>query len=252
MSLSFSPEYPLQRSLKYGISVNRFLDGSQQNYATSQALNRFSLSLTQLTQSQRDAFISSFNSAKGRWDNNLSFILNSITYSDLRFDSDQQASTESSPLYYNSSFDLVQTSPGALNTNPSPPTSWASYPVLNSPFQLPYKPSINFVTSITQLDSGPSYTWSFPANHTTPVSATYLPIFYLSYQSISDTDLNTLEQFYNYVQGPVCFFSFTDPDTTYATPITYPKCHFLNLSLDITYNEPNSSSVSVVIEAANN
>ena len=62
--------------------------------------------------------------------------------------------------------------------------------------------------------------------------------------SLSDTDLATLQTFWDARKGSYEEFTFTDPDTATTTS----KCRFDQESLSVQYIQPNDNRVSVSIQ----
>ena len=62
--------------------------------------------------------------------------------------------------------------------------------------------------------------------------------------SFSDSDLATMQAFWDTVKGSYAEFTFTDPDTAATTS----KCRFDQEALDVRYVGPNENIVAVVIQ----
>lgn len=102
--------------------------------------------------------------------------------------------------------------------------------------QYPYTETDEFVLEVSTVPSGFSYTY--------PQDAKPLRRFELSYPLIQRADVTILENFFDDRRGRLGEFNFVDDKG-----VTWSHCRFDMDSIDITFNEPNSYSVTVKISA---
>jgi hypothetical protein len=84
------------------------------------------------------------------------------------------------------------------------------------------------------MASGPRFSYSYRVN---PKHR-----WTLTYSSLTDADLGTIETFFNSMHGRYGSFEFTDTEGT-----TYSSCRFDQDSLDVNYIGPNQSSVQLIV-----
>lgn len=100
---------------------------------------------------------------------------------------------------------------------------------------LPFKQEIEFWNVVNRQTHGYQYAYN--------LLATGLKRWEISF-SLSDTDLATLQAFWDARKGSYEEFTFTDPDTATTTS----KCRFDQESLSVQYIQPNENRVSVSIQ----
>lgn len=112
----------------------------------------------------------------------------------------------------------------------------SAFPTLASgaKVQKPYRVDSSFLHVTNDMKCGVRFSYSRRVNP--------LRKFTLTYPSITDADLATLEAFFVSMRGRYGVFDYTDLDGT-----TYSNCRFDQDSLEVNYSGPNQSSVVLAI-----
>ena len=100
--------------------------------------------------------------------------------------------------------------------------------------QRPYQSGHDFLTSKASAPCGVSYTW---ANRNVPLNW-----FELHIESMTATELATLENFFTSVEGRLQTFSMVDPDGG-----SHATCRFDSDVLNIKYVQVNEYAVTITI-----
>ena len=161
----------------------------------------------------------------------------------LVFDGSQIQAMETHPNLYSVTIECHQT----RNTLFTAGDSGGQFPSLASgaPMQRPFTRGHRYPTMLNDCPNGQRFAFAFFSN---PLLTDVFPfnplrVWNLQYPNLSDTDVNTLESFFNNQFGSYGTFSFFDPDTS----IQYDNCRFMNDTLEVTHTGPEENSVLLQI-----
>jgi len=228
--------YPVVRGLTFPTKVVRFLDDTEQRWASGPPLNKFTLTTSHIKWTDVQNLQNFFITQKGAFDSTWTFSINSVTYSNMVFDSDIFTYTEVSPGKFSVSLQISQTQPsGSYATGVS-----AVYPKIRSGniiAQFPVGTARTFLTTGVTSPAGLRYSYYWRSSPRVS--------FPLQYSSVSDADCAVLFDFYTSMFGNLRTFSFVDP----VTGDSYAKCRFGMQSLERTFLEPDQNTINVLVEA---
>jgi hypothetical protein len=241
--------YPLQRSSLLTVSIQRFLNFSEQRFQKHAALEQFVLAYKGLVAADRDALKEFYATTKGQYVSSWSFTIGASTYPSLMFTDDNFVSVESDrPNLYDVTLKVRQVAPGG-----APGASGATWPLTSTGAitQRPFAQTVRYRTTENTNPNGPSYSaaWfdgGWIANPTLgwPGFPTRgLMAWKLEFPCISDTDMQTLEAFFIAMNGRWQTFSFTDPDSQ----IIYTSVRFDMDSFTYNYTALGSASTTVLL-----
>ncbi len=237
--------YPFTRTVEFMTTVNTFANGSEQRWPERPPLYTFALAMSMLNTTDKAAWLSFFNSQKGRFQTNLQITLSSTTYSNLALMSDDLAQTNDRGLLYNQQVNLRQVS----NYPWTAPSVGTSFPTLSfgSVAEYPLTDTSSFMSDVNESPLGPRFVWSWYGSSLTNFPTGYLKAWRLSYPLISDADRATLETYFLGQQGRYGSFSFTSPiDST-----TYSHVRFASDSLAIKHLTKNQQSTEITLIQTN-
>ena len=235
--------YPFTLTISFDTAVQQFQNGAQQRWARRRGLATIDLNYEAFTQAQKNTFKAAFQSAKGRFDNTLSLAFGGVTYSNLAFDADELAFTESETMQYGSRIRLVQTLTGTW----TPGTSGTDFPVLanGAMGQLPYTQKNRYQNIVNRMPAGPQYSYAeFGGGITGFPGSGGLMAWDFDERNLSDTDLATRVNHFIANYGRLKPFKFTDEDST-----AYTKTHYASDTLTVNYQAYNNSAVKIALEA---
>jgi hypothetical protein len=241
----FPGQYPLQRSHDAATIITQFQNGSEARFQDRSIRPSFVLQYTAIPLSDRqniDAFVASMLGSTGKW----TFTLNGITYGACQFDQDAFAWQENLqyPLHYNGSIKCRVTTQEALSDAiPNVSNAPGPFPTFAGGMRTgyPFTQTSSYEVMRVDLPTGnrivvPLYGSGLPGY---PTRALYS--WSLTFNTISDADLATLENHYIQASGRYALFSFIDPkDGAY-----YPTVRYDMDALKITHLKPGLNQVTV-------
>lgn len=234
--------YPFTQTISFRTVVGRFQNGAEQrSVAQPGGLVSFELPYQKLIQAQKDALKLAFTAAAGQFSTTVSLTLGATTYTNLSYDSDEFAATESKTTQYNAPLKLSQ----AITQTLSPGTAGLAFPALANGAMgiLPYTQRKSFQTVATKLAAGPKWTTPEFAGGFAGYPTDGLMGWVLDEHMLTDADLATRIAHFVANWGRAFAFPFTDEDL-----VTYSKAHYSSDTLTIRYNDVNDSDVKTAIE----
>lgn len=225
--------YPLTRTPTYSTKIQQFMGDAEVAYVAQLPVVKFTLVYTQIDADSKATIQSFFNSQGGASTSSFSLVVDGITYNNLIFDTDVLEFVQDQvPNHWSVNIPLRQTRPDSSTF--AAPSGSPVYPTLASGAltQKPYHVASQFLRATNNMPSGPRFSYSY---RTDPLKA-----FTLTYSSITDADLATLEAFFVAMCGRYGLFEFTDVEGNVLENIRFDQD-----TLPITYKEKNSNSVTV-------
>ena len=101
--------YPVTRDNRYRVQILKFDDGTEQRYRQSEGVARFTLSMSEITKTEKDSIVSFFNTCKGSFDATWDIVLGGTTYGYMAFADDAIKPTENESGKWSLNIQLVQT-----------------------------------------------------------------------------------------------------------------------------------------------
>jgi hypothetical protein len=193
---------PLQDTQSFGTGVLRFMDNSEQRWRARLMLRRFKLAFTNINAYDAALVLQFFRSQFGRYDCTWSLPIAGVTYANMAFDTDAFQVTENKRNQFSMSFDVIQ----VKSDVPTIPAATVYFPQINATgvmTALPYTSSLNYRTTLVDMESGKRYTYQWQA---VPLGkwAVNLP-------ALTDAELVVAQDFFYSMEGRKGEFKFMDP-----------------------------------------
>lgn len=239
--------YPVTRIVCCYTGISVFSNASEQRWVEQPPLYKFILPMQNLTATDKANYLTWFNAVKGQFATDVTLTLGSNTWSNLGLMSDSLEFTGTMPGRFDQNIQLRSIQSAASDY--TPPTLGSSYPTFSwgSVAQSPVVQTSSYMTSVNEQASGPRYGYSWFGQSLPNFPTTYLRSWKITYTTLSDTDLATLENFFLASQGRYGSFSFQDP----VDGQTYDHVRMGQDELPIKYLMPNVSMTSVTLVQTN-
>lgn len=225
--------HPLTRVISCKTRVYRFLNDTEQRWVQRIPVNRFDMPYEALSAADRSTLDTFFVARKGRFDQTWDLTILGTLYANLAFDHDDFLVREPGPLQYSVALSAKQFPSGAGATIT---VSDPAFPTLSSGAIAQHPSSIAkvFSNAIEDTPDGQRISWNRVA--------TSLPTWVLGFPIITDTERNTLMDFFIQLRGRWGQMSLLWDGTNYQ------KCRFADDDMRIRYNAPNQNSIECRIE----
>jgi hypothetical protein len=102
---------PLVQSISIPMRIVQFGDFTEQRYRLRAALRRFTLNFMGISKADMQSILSFFEDCKGAYDKTWDLAVNTETFSNLAFDTDELRAEEVELNIFNLSFHVVQVAP---------------------------------------------------------------------------------------------------------------------------------------------
>ena len=232
--------YPFVQTFTCQTEVSDSEAGNACRWPTGPPRLRFEFAYNPLRQANKNTLKAAFNSAQGQFTGGGGTagltVTTDITYTDLTFDSDEFAAVEQITTQYGVRWSLNQSIPQNL----SPGASGGAFPLLaiGAMSLLPYTQKLRFQTIVSEMPSGPKYTYAeFGAGGLFPSGG--LMAWTFDEPSLTDADVNTKVAHFLANWGNAYPFSFTDEDAT-----VYSNVYYASPVMTISRQELNRSRIT--------
>jgi hypothetical protein len=236
--------YPLTRLREYSTDVCQFVNGTEQRFKTRAPLTRLKLTYSSLPADDTTGLKDFVDSAKGMFDTTNTITIGTEDLANLTLGQDTIQVTEQESLLYNTQLELRQTQNRGF-TRPVVDPVWPTF-ANGCTAQRPYIQIRRFLTSLVDQASGLRYAWAWYGEGLTGFPDGALMAWELTLL-LDNTDIVTLETFFQSMEGRLRTWSFTDPDDNSV----HSHCRFDMDSLEIQAASFNLNRVTVKLREFN-
>lgn len=224
--------YPLVRSLEFATQIAAGLDGTEQRTMLTTGRESWTLNYPRLNLASRDLIIAPFETAKGSYAADITFVLGAETFTNCYFDAQALRCVENSARKWNLTVVLRQSvrtaDAGSLPTD---------FPTLTSGAKIQYP-----ATHERQFDNvvGMTEGGRFSAYN----RATSLRLWSAGGPVLIAADALAIFNIFRLARGRFREFAFTCPDTL----TRYEHCRFASDTLTWNYSDYGQNAVQVEIQ----
>lgn len=228
--------YPVTRAIVAPTAIIRFGNDTEQRWRRMRILNAWTFQYTGISAADLATLKTFFVTQKGAFDKSWVLPFNGTSFTAMTFDQDDFTYVETAEAINRFSLSLRCRQVATSGTYASGAS--AVFPSIRAGVktQLPFTTSFHFETVKGDMDTGQRHSY---ANRTAPLGA-----WTLDFSAITESELNTLIDFFTSMGGSYKEFSFTDP----TTGVTHSKCRFSSDELSFRYISAAVRSLSLQIE----
>lgn len=228
-------KYPLRVQYLCLTRLHRSVNAAEQRYVVRPPMVEFDLTFTNLRVADMEEIDTFFDAQKGAFDSSWTLAIAGVTYTDMRFMSDDIVWEETKVNRWTTKL----TCRGFHPAISSPP---ATLPKLSTEAvtQTPWSKSRRYDTSYNDMETGARHATAFRAGGLTGFPSTAERIWEIRWSCATVAEIDPLIKFFLSKNGRYGSFDFTDPDTE----VTYTGCRFESDTLDVKHSSFNNSSVT--------
>lgn len=237
--------YPLAETHSFGTGILKFLDDTEQRWRSRNMLRRMKLVCQDINAYDSSLILQFWRSQFGRFDATWSITIGGVNHPNLAFNSDSYQITENKVNRHTLSFDVIQ----VLPEMPTIPAAKHYFPQINSGgtiTALPYTSGYDYRSTISAVATGSQYAWKW---RTTPLGK-----YALNLASITDTELQVVQDFFYSMEGRKGEFSFMDPGgnlVPFSDDYSNASWSRVNCSVGAATDDPYGGNLATTMNVTN-